>query len=196
MYSKTGGPFGTTILDLGHTYIALLLFQVIYQNEEQTIHSYEPRGKRTQYQKWLKTIKDYVKTKLTNIGNSNKQWNLNQASRLRIQKKKRIATCMQMPNKRRGINSLMAFAAVAMQASEGSNDNSVTFDTDSAPVGVDNCISNQIEDFEGPLLESNRSIKRFGGSRTNKVMIGTISWKWQDDEGMIHKFLIPKSFYV
>jgi hypothetical protein len=27
-------------------------------------------------------------------------------------------------------------------------------------------------------------------------MIGTISWKWQDDDGMIHKFLIPKSFYV
>jgi hypothetical protein len=28
------------------------------------------------------------------------------------------------------------------------------------------------------------------------VMIGTIAWKWQDDEGRVHKFLIPKSFYV
>jgi hypothetical protein len=27
-------------------------------------------------------------------------------------------------------------------------------------------------------------------------MSGTIAWKWQDDEGLIHKFLIPKSFYV
>jgi hypothetical protein len=27
-------------------------------------------------------------------------------------------------------------------------------------------------------------------------MIGTIVWKWQDDNGMVHKFIIPKSFYV
>lgn len=29
-----------------------------------------------------------------------------------------------------------------------------------------------------------------------QVVIGTIAWKWQDSEGRIHKFLIPKSFYV
>jgi hypothetical protein len=28
------------------------------------------------------------------------------------------------------------------------------------------------------------------------VKIGTITWKWLDDEGKSHKFVIPKLFYV
>jgi hypothetical protein len=27
-------------------------------------------------------------------------------------------------------------------------------------------------------------------------MIRTIAWKWQENEGRIHKFLVPKSFYA
>jgi hypothetical protein len=55
----------------------------------------------------------------------------------------------------------------------------------------------RIEDFEGPLEESNQAIKGFSGSRTTGVKIGTMAWKWLDDEGKDEfKFLIPKSFYV
>jgi hypothetical protein len=78
--------------------------------------------------------------------------------------------------------------------------NSVAFDTNSGPVGMDDrcaaCTSHQIEDFEGHLVDSNRSIKGFGGTRTTNVKIGALKWKWLDDEGKEHKFLIPKSCYV
>ncbi len=175
--------------------------QVIYTNiYNPNSNSHEPRGKKDTKSKWFKTIKDWIETKATGIGQSIDQWSLTRTNNARMQKKKRIAARMQTSNKKRGLRSLMAFTVVAMQASKGIHDNAVSFDTDSAPVGVDNrctgCISNRIEDFEGPLIESNRSIKGFGGSTTKNIMIGTIAWKWQDDEGLIHKFLIPKSFYV
>lgn len=76
----------------------------------------------------------------------------------------------------------------------------VHFDTDSGPVGVDNrcsgCISSFIEDFEGPLQESGRTIKGFGGSRTHNVMVGTLIWRWKDDTGLEHRFRLQNSFYV
>jgi hypothetical protein len=95
---------------------------------------------------------------------------------------------MQRPKKGSRMVALVAFTAVAMQAS-GSviHHNTVMFNTDSEPVGIDTrctgCISHKIEDFEGPLVKSNRSIKGFGRSRTNNIMIGTIAWKWQDGKG-------------
>jgi hypothetical protein len=99
---------------------------------------------------------------------------------------------------------MMAFAAVAVQANGVQSnyylETMVIFDTDLVPVGVDNrctgCISNRIEDFEGPMIESNRAIKGFGGSRTTGIMIGTLAWRWMDNAGREHKFLIPKSFHV
>jgi hypothetical protein len=54
----------------------------------------------------------------------------------------------------------------------------------------------RIEDCEGPLQESNRDIKGFGGTRTTNIKIGTLVWRWNDDQGKHHKFVIPKSFYV
>ena len=81
-----------------------------------------------------------------------------------------------------------------------SYENVTRFDTDSAPVGIDNrctgCISHVSQDFIGPLRETNRPIKGFGGSRTEGVKVGTLAWKWEDDEGATHRFLIPNSFYV
>ena len=75
------------------------------------------------------------------------------------------------------------------------------FDTDSEMVGIDNrcsaCISHDIKDFIGPLKESKRTIKGFGGIKhTSNIMEGTIKWKWEDDEGKVHKHVIPNSYYV
>ena len=96
---------------------------------------------------------------------------------------------------------IAAMSVVAMRAEQCAvRENCVRFDTDSAPIGIDNrctgCISHKIEDFVGPLIDSNRSIKGFGGSRVEHIKIGTIKWQWEDDLGKVTTFLIPKSFYV
>ena len=86
-------------------------------------------------------------------------------------------------------------SAVAMQE-EGADsfEQQMTFDTNSSPIGVDNrctgCLSHQNEDFEGPLIDTGRQIKGFGGSLTSNVQMGTLIWKWQDNQGRIHKFKI------
>ena len=92
-------------------------------------------------------------------------------------------------------------AAVAMQAKgESIQENRVTFSTDSGQIRVDDqctgCILDNINDFDGPLSDSGRAIKGFGGTRTTNVKIGTIIWKWTDYQGKEYKFKIPKSFYV
>ena len=91
-------------------------------------------------------------------------------------------------------------ASVAMQA-EGAEsfEHQMTFDTNSIPIGVDNryngCISHRIEDFEGPLIDTGQQMKGFDGSQPSNVQMDTLIWKWQDNQGRIHKFKIPKSFY-
>ena len=139
---------------------------------------------------------------LQKFGDKIDQWSLTtRATHRKLAKAKRIAAAMQSPRKTLRHVATAAFVAVAM-AAEGSpiHENRVTFDTDSSPIGVDNrctgCISHCIEDFEGPLRDSNRAIKGFGGSRTTNIKLGTIVWKWDDDTGQTYKFTIPNSFYV
>ena len=82
------------------------------------------------------------------------------------------------------------------------NNNIASFDTDSkcSPIGVDNrcsaCISDDRDDFEGPLMTSKRVIKGFGGVTTKGVQTGTLLWRWADDTGKTHSFRIPNSYYV
>ena len=64
---------------------------------------------------------------------------------------------------------VLAMAAVSMQVEgDDSFEHQMTFDTYSSPIGVDNrytgCISHRIHDFEGPLIDTGRQIKGFGGS--------------------------------
>ena len=66
----------------------------------------------------------------------------------------------------------------------------VFFDTDSGPVGIDNrcsvCSSHRTDDFHGPLHDTKRAIRGFGGTRTASIKVGTIIWKWADDNGKVH----------
>ncbi len=75
-----------------------------------------------------------------------------------------------------------------------------TFDMDSFKIGIDNrccaCISCKIDNFVGELKDCNRTIKGFMGTRTSNVKIETLQWKWLDNTGKEHKFLIPNSYYV
>ena len=78
--------------------------------------------------------------------------------------------------------------------------NHASFDTDSSPVGVDNrCskfISHKVTDFIGKLVDCNRTIKCFGGTRTTNIKMGTIKWSWLDDKGMVTTHRIPNSYYA
>ena len=96
--------------------------------------------------------------------------------------------------------SLFAMSAIAMSAEAGSVANRIIFDTDSEPIGIDNrctaTMSHRIEDFISDLVPTDKVVKGFAGSQTSNVMKGTIKWKWEDDQGKVHKFIIPNSYYV
>ena len=96
---------------------------------------------------------------------------------------------------------MVMFDAVAMQANviqPNYSETMVTFDTNSEPMGVKNrftgCISNRIEDFEGPMFKSDRSKKI--GSSTAGIIIGTLAWKWMDYDRKEHTLLISESFNI
>ena len=97
-------------------------------------------------------------------------------------------------------HKITAFTVLAMQASSTIGERVTQFDTDSVPIGIDNrcsaCISHKAEDFIGELKDTTKTIKGFAGSRTTNVKVGTLSWTWDDDNGIPHKFIIPKSYYV
>ena len=103
-------------------------------------------------------------------------------------------------NTARRYTASMAQQAVAFQARHNFHESRATFDTDSGPVGIDNrcsaCMSHVIQDFEDTPRPTNRVIKGFGGSRTKNVMVGTLKWKIEDDDGAVHTFRIPNSYYV
>ena len=92
----------------------------------------------------------------------------------------------------------MALACSAKQLTI--QERTVRFDTDAKPIGVDNrcsaCISPYIEDFIGPLEDTNKTIKGFAGARTDNPKSGTLRWQWADDLGKKHTFEIPNSYYV
>ena len=79
-------------------------------------------------------------------------------------------------------------------------DNIIRMDTDSVPIGIDNCcplcISHVPEYFVGNLIPSNRKIKGFGGILSPIIQVGTLLWQWNVDQGQEHKFLIPNSLYI
>ena len=84
----------------------------------------------------------------------------------------------------------MAIVAIAMSASnviENRTNECNPFDTDSAPVGIDNrcsgCITHIRSDIPGEIRECNRAIKGFGGTRVSNVWMGTIHCSWDGDDG-------------
>ena len=76
----------------------------------------------------------------------------------------------------------------------------LTFDTDSAVVGIDNrctaCMSYDRSDFVGELRKTTSAIRGFEGTRVYDVYIGTIQWPFTTDQGDIDIVEIPNSCYV
>ena len=94
----------------------------------------------------------------------------------------------------------VTLSALAYQAQSTHWEQRASFDTDSFDIGIDNrcsaCISGTPEDFVGELRETSRIIKGFMGAKTTDVKVGTLNWKWLDDEGKTHHFYIPNSYFV
>ena len=95
---------------------------------------------------------------------------------------------------------LAIMVTIAMSANHTAAHQTMRYDTDSGPVGIDNrctaCISHRVSDFDGLLEDVQFAIKGFGGSRITGIKCGTIMWRWADDNGDEHKFCIPNLYYV
>ena len=96
--------------------------------------------------------------------------------------------------------SVLAMSTGEVNIKEKSEQKIAHFDTDSEEIGIDNrcsaCLSHKIEDFIDVPIETDKTIKGFGGARVNNIMRGTIKWEWADDSGKNHSFVIPNSYYV
>ena len=99
----------------------------------------------------------------------------------------------------RYIRGRLAMTVMVLSATTAAQ-NHASFDTDSSPVGVDNrwseCISHKVTYFIGNVVDCNRTIKEFGGTRTTNIKMVTIKWSWLDDEGMVTTHCIPNSYYA
>jgi hypothetical protein len=74
------------------------------------------------------------------------------------------------------------------------------FDTDSAPVGIDNrcsvCMSHLKSDFVGELTETTLAVTGFHCTKQLQVFKGTMLWHIEDDAGIVHEVKIPNSYHV
>jgi hypothetical protein len=65
-------------------------------------------------------------------------------------------------------------------------------------IGINNrcsaCILDNPAHFIGNLSPGIRIIKGFHGMHTTTIMMGTIRWKWLDQDGLEHVFNILESY--
>lgn len=84
--------------------------------------------------------------------------------------------------------------------SKSSSPHTVTFDTNSFPIRVDNHCSRSIsfckDDFEGPLIPTAIQFKGLAGKVANASYSGTLKWRWEDDMGKVCTHLIQDSVYL
>jgi Reverse transcriptase (RNA-dependent DNA polymerase) len=99
---------------------------------------------------------------------------------------------------------IFAFCATSLQVfaslPQGSRPKSLMrFDTDSVPIGIDNCatfcLSDHKGDFVGPLKRVNCQVNGIGGHQAAK-WTGTVKWPVVDDTGKRHELLIPNTILV
>ena len=169
------------ILSLGEAlliYSILFILALVSFDEQDKNENYIPKSKRKKKWEWkclqplTKWTNDIVMTIESSI---TKLLKTSQHNR-KLKTSRGIAHRYRERKKGRRWTAILAFAAVAMQANgmETNYQETMTmFDTDAVEIGVNNrctgCISDRIEDFEGPMIDSNKSIKGFGGTRTTGV---------------------------
>jgi hypothetical protein len=74
----------------------------------------------------------------------------------------------------------------------------LVFDTDSYLLALDNCasrcMSSDLNDFVGPMVDVQEDLHGIG--KVTACKQGTLKWSFEDDNGIVHSFLIPDSYYV
>ena len=77
--------------------------------------------------------------------------------------------------------------------------NRLVFDSDSYDILIDNCCShtltNDLKDYIEPPIKSKVKIRGYNGS-TNSTRVGTVKWKIKDDNGKVHNFILPNTFFT
>jgi hypothetical protein len=72
------------------------------------------------------------------------------------------------------------------------------YDSDSFWLAVDNgasrCITNCLSDYISPPKRVNIEVRGIGGPVRANLM-GTVKWSIEDDEGVVHSFLLPNTYY-
>ena len=193
--------------------IIILVYPEYIANELQSndpVKRYTPKSKRSTMAKGMSKlvkvlnhrIRIWIQNKTTSWRNTRRLRKLRRASHSVRYTRKRGRNNYPKYNRLKSNASIVAMMATAMQAKMRSSKSArmVPFDVDSYEIGIDNrcsrCISHQADDFIGDLKDTAQSIQSFGGSRITKMKIGTLNWKWMDDKGKVHSFVIPNSFYV
>jgi len=79
--------------------------------------------------------------------------------------------------------------------------NQLHFDTESAPIRIDNCcskcITNDIKDLiPSSIKKTTKMVRGFNGKECAATCRGTLRWSWDDDLGVRTTFLIPNSYYA
>ena len=191
-------------------YVCILVIIFVYPDDIENNYKlndpnkiYIPKSKRLDKGSNInKLVKNLIQSIGSKIDKMTQKWGHTR----KLQRLKRVAGghSPNIKSKMMGRRCSIALAstALAMQVKTGSTQMArhARFDTDAYDIGIDNrcsgCISHKIEDFVGPMIDSKKSIKGFGGSRTTNVKTGTIKWSWLDDNGKSHDFKIPNSLYV
>ena len=173
--------------------------------ESQENPKYIPKKKRgIVHRTKQKLVSEIMPSIMNKIINWSERLNGNRILRLRRKVARNMHQNTLSRNKKR-IGKYIVMSVLAMATGDRMTINQMgqrvsRFDTDSESIGIDNrcsaCISHRIEDFIDNPQESNRAIKGFGGTRIENVMKGTLKWRWYDDEGKDHSFIIPNSYYV
>ena len=74
------------------------------------------------------------------------------------------------------------------------------FDSDSYDIMVDNCcsqsITNNLEDYIDPPTTCTIKIRGYNSLSTKNTKVGTVRWQWADDNGRIHEFHLPNTYYA
>ena len=167
--------------------------------------SYTPKSKRTWMTKLIARLDNNFNKVINRIYNITKEW---PSHKIKCKYNNTKVKQSLHHNKYRANRPCRRMAKVLALTTIVVNDASIKatariapgWDDNSNLVGIDNrcsgCISHRSSDFVGNLTDCHRNIKGFGGTRHFNVKMGTLRWHWEDEEGKIHKFLIPKSYYI
>lgn len=183
----------------------LTIYATVYHPHNDTEPRYTPKSQRWTMMKYVGWLKSWVKGRTRRLADKTERFIMELHTRKRrryVQRivKKHSRKTATWGRLRHSLTILACGTLIAAQASDAMEDIHFSYDTDAGLVGVDNrcsaCISHDSDDFIGPLEDSNRVIKGYGGTRTTGVKTGTIKWQWEDDQGQVHSHVIPNSYYV